>query len=475
MSANPKANLALLRPLLIVIVALAIAFGLYTTRPEREAQVQEKTTVVVDAIEVYREALQLKIQSQGTVVPGTETKLAAEVQGRIIEVGKHFVAGGFVRKGDVLLRIDDLEYKTALSRAQASVASAKTHLAEERGRAEVAYQDWLRYNKEGKRSAQAKSLALREPQIEEAEANLQAAQADLARARENLSRTAIKAPYDGLVRSRDVDLGQHVSIGTALGICFATDTVEVRLPIPEHKLALLELPIPGQPNSKTVPIELSLEINQQQHRWPATLARIESVVDERSRVLYLVAEVQDPYQLSSVHSGNISNSISDNSSAVRAVATPPLRVGTFVSALVAGKTLDNIIRIPQNVLQTDNKVWLVDSNGSMFEQSVTVIANDTDFAYITAGLNDADRIAMGYVDISVPGASVEIAKLIQLAPPEPLFTPDSLNTPALMPANALPDVLPDATRSQSSAKIARSVESDRSLDATGEDPAARGI
>lgn len=451
MPALPTTKLSTLRPLLIIAIAMIIAYLLYAAKPERVEQAREENIVLVDAIEVYRETLQLKIPSQGTVLPSTQTKLSSEVQGRIIEVGKQFVAGGFVRQGDLLLRIDDLEYKTALARAKASVATAQTQLAEQRGRAEVAYQDWLNYKKEGKRSAQAKSLALREPQIAEAEANLQAAKADLAKAKENLSRTAIKAPYDGLIRSRDVDLGQHVGVGTELGICFATDSVEVRLPIPEHKLALLELPTLGAKNIQAVPIELSLEVNKQHYRWPAELARIESVVDERSRVLYLVARINDPYQLQHQTGNN-----------------PPLRVGTFVNAVIAGKTLDNIIRVPQNVLQTDSKVWLVDANGGMYEQSVEVIANDTDFAYITSGLNDADRIAMGYVDISIPGSKVNIAKLIQLSAPEPFFQPNSLGEPE-------PDLMPANTADKAAEKIAGSIDTRRSLESNTKDPAARGI
>lgn len=423
-TATSTSKLAALRPFLIVLVALAIAVGLYQLKPEQAQQSIESKVMLVDAIEVFNETIQLKIPSQGTVTPSTETKLSSEVQGRIIAVGKNFVAGGFVHKGDLLLRIDDLEYKTALARAQASVASAKTLLAEERGRAEVAYQDWLRYNKEGKRTKQAKSLALREPQIAEAIANLDAAKADLSKAKENLSRTNVTAPYDGLVRSRDVDLGQHVSVGTALGVCFSTAEVEVRLPVPEHKVALLNLPAPNSSDSQTIAIELSVNLNEVEYRWPASLERIESVLDDRSRVLYVIAKVDDPYQLAN-------NSLDSNADTDTQISNsrqnPPLRVGTFVNASIAGITLDNIIRVPQNVLQTDNKVWLVDNNGNMYEQAVKVIASDSEFAYIASGLNNADRIAMGYVDVSIPGAKVAIANLIQLPAATPIVSPS--NTP----------------------------------------------
>ncbi len=402
-----------LRPIVIVFIAIAVSYLLYLSKPEPVQQVQEKMRLLIDAVEVQNETRQISIYSQGTVTPSTETALSSAVQGRIIEVADNFVAGGFVQQGDLLLRIDDLSYRTAVARAQASVAAANTRLVEERGRADVAYQDWLRYKKEGKRSAEAKSLALREPQIAEASANLHAAKADLTKAEEDLTRTNVIAPYDGLVRQRSVDVGQHVAVGTVLGICFATDEIEVRLPVAEHKLALLALPALGKKtmqgtmqgamqatSQKTIqatPIRLTVSLNKTEHHWLANLTRVESVIDERSRMLYLVATVNDPYQLKTQQTDK-----------------PPLRVGTFVNASISGKSLDNIVRIPHDVLQTDSTVWLIDSNNNLQRRTVSIIANDNQYAYVDSGLTSGDKIAIGYIDSGNIGNQVSIAKLITL-------------------------------------------------------------
>ena len=388
-----------LRPVAIILIAVAVSSLLYLSRPEPMQQTPEKSRLIINAIAVQSETLQITINSQGTVLPSTETELSSEVQGRVIEVADHFVAGGFVQQGDLLLRIDDLEYRTAVARAQASVAAANTRLAEERGRADVAYQDWLRFNKEGKRSAQAKSLALREPQIAEASANLHAAKADLAKAEENLSRTAVTAPYDGLIRHRSVDLGQHVSVGMTLGICFSTRQIEVRLPVAENKLSLLDIPTPSQEATHATPISLTVNLNNIDHHWQARLVRVESVLDERSRMLYLVASVNDPYQLQSP---------------AAKTNKPVLRVGTFVNALIAGKALDNIVRIPHDVLQTDNTVWLIDDNGNLQRRAVSIIANDNNYAYVDSGLTSGDQIAIGYIDSGNIGNQVNIGELIKL-------------------------------------------------------------
>lgn len=392
-SAAPKA----FRPIAIIVIAITVSYLLYLSKPAPIQQAQEEIRLLIDAVEVQSETRQIIIPSQGTVLPSTETALSSAVQGRVIEVANHFVAGGLVKKGDLLLRIDDLTYRTAVARAQASVAAANARLAEERGRADVAYQDWLRYKKEGNRSAEAKSLALREPQIAEASANLQAAKADLSKAEEDLARTNVIAPYDGLVRQRNVDLGQHVSVGTVLGICFATHEIEVRLPVAEHKLALLALPTPGKETTQTPTIQLTVSLNKTDQHWLAHLTRVESVIDDRSRMLYLVATVNDPYQLKTPQTN-------------QAI----LRVGTFVNASITGKFLENIVRIPHDVLQTDSTVWLIDSNGRLQRKAVSIIANDKHYAYVDSGLVSGDKIAIGYIDSGNIGNKVSIANLIQL-------------------------------------------------------------
>ena len=420
-SLTPKA----FRPIAIIVIAITISYLMYLSKPAPIQQTPEKSRLLIDAVEVQSDTRQIIVHSQGTVLPSTETALSSAVQGRVIEVADHFVAGGFVQQGDLLLRIDDLTYRTAVARAQASVAAANTRLVEERGRADVAYQDWLRYKKEGQRSAEAKSLALREPQIAEASANLQAAKADLAKAEEDLARTTVIAPYDGLIRQRNVDVGQHVAVGTVLGICFATDEIEVRLPVAEHKLSLLALPTPGKETTQATPIQLTVRLNKTDHHWLAKLTRVESVIDDRSRMLYLVATVNDPYQLNSqqaTHTGQTKQ--------------PVLRVGTFVNASITGKSLENIVSIPHDVLQTDNTVWLIDNNGKLQRRAVSIIANDSRYAYVDSGLVSGDKIAIGYIDSGNIGSQVRIAKLIKL--------PKDKANPAQTSEPATPRTVPDS-------------------------------
>ncbi|MAV75593.1 MAG: hypothetical protein CL691_03120 [Cellvibrionales bacterium] len=411
MSIQPKQTHKLTQPVTIIFIAIIIATLLFINRPEQDKQSLPETPISLEAYSVFSETVEMSIQSQGMVQPSTETLLAAEVQGRIIEVGENFVAGGKISQGDTLLRIDDLAYRTAVIRAKAALAQAETELAEERGRAEVAFQDWSRHKKNSSRSEQAKQLALREPQINESIAKLNAAKADLEHAREQLKRTNVIAPYDGIIKNRFVDLGQHVSLGMNLGLCFSTEKAKVRLPIAEHKLELIDLKQSGDSSPEII---LSVDLPQSSHQWSARLSHSEGVIDERNRMLYLIAEIIDPYQLKNPNNN------------------PPLRIGTFVSAKIFGKKIDEIFRIPQTVLQPDDSVWIIGDDGKLERRAINIIMTDSEYAFINEGLYEKDKIASGYVESSVLGREVNVARLIKI----PNLSPQtSINSQSLTENN----------------------------------------
>ncbi len=273
--------------ILLVVVMVTIAKG---KRPDRKDS--GSLAVRVDAIPAEMVSLNFSVYSQGTVKPRTETTLVAEVAGQIVSVSSNFIPGGFFRQGEVLLQIDPSDYETALLRAQASLAARKAQLADQTARSEQARKDWANLGRQGEPS----DLTLRIPQLAEAKAAVQAAEAELKEAERKLQRTRIKVPYDGLVRSKLVDVGQFVSPGTPLGVTFAIDTAEIRLPLSGNDLKFLDLPSATRlEESQRVPVTLSAEDSGSDKQWNAQIVRTEGVVDIGSRVIYAVAEVVDPY------------------------------------------------------------------------------------------------------------------------------------------------------------------------------------
>lgn len=368
--------------------AAVISATLYIMRPAAEIAEPVYAAVTVDVATVVKENLRIEVQAQGTVTPLQETAILAEVKGRIIEVAKDFQVGGFVSRNEILLRIDPRDYQTSLLHAQAALEAAESALVQEKGRGEVAQREWEKLPKNSQRSPEARDLYLRKPQLEEANARFLAAQADLNTARDNLERTIIRAPYDALIRQKNTDLGQFVAPGTALADIFSVETAEVRLPIPQSKLAYLELPGLGGYKDGSA-IDLYTDVNGDIKHWPAHLDRTEGVFDERSRVLYTVARIDDPYGLR--HPGRL-----------------PLRIGTFVNASIEGRQLNQVVVLPRYVLRAGSYVWVVDESGHLRNRPVTSLRTGGDWVYISAGLDEGEQVSLTGLDASFTGALVQI-------------------------------------------------------------------
>ena len=399
----------------MLAAASAVTLLMYLNRPTTEIAEPVYKPVTVDVAEVVMERVRIPVLAQGTVSPMQETILQAEVRGRILEVSDDFNVGGFVAEGEVLLRIDPRDYQTSLLRAQAAIESAESNLAQERGRAEVALREWQKLPKGSQRSDEARDLYLRKPQLEQAEAQLLAARADLDTARDNLNRTVIRAPYDALIRAKHSDLGQFVNAGSPLAEVVGIEVAEVRLPIPQGKLPYLELPdITGTENGAL--IDLYTESAGARRHWSARLHRTEGVFDERSRALFTVARVIDPYSL-------------------KEPGREPLRIGTFVNASIQGRAFDNVVVLPRYLLRAGNELWVIDKDNRLRSRQVGILRTGGDMIYVYEGLSEGELVSLTGLDNSFRGAEIEIQSR----------TPSNLLHQSGLPLRATPPVEdPDA-------------------------------
>jgi len=381
-------------PLILIITSVLVVIALIAYKNSQRAERKPETAqaILVDTIVAEVSSLNLTVNSQGTVRPRTETTLVAEVPGKIVSVSADFVAGGFFRKGEVLLQIDPSDYRAGLKRALASLASRKAKLADETARSEQALKDWQNMGKQG----QPSDLGLRKPQMADAKANVSAAEADVEKARRDLERTQITVPYDGLVRQKAVDIGQYVAPGTRVGITFAVDTAEVRLPLTNSDLKYLDIPTGTAARNQErnfPPVTLSAQRAGDTDIWQARIIRTEGVVDETSRVVYAVAQVIDPY-------GVLGQSQQEE-----------LKIGTFVNAEIQGLPAEDIVVLPRHVLQTNNTVLSVDAKSELEILPVTVLRAEPKKVYISSGIHTGTRVITTTLDAPVPGTRLAVREV----------------------------------------------------------------
>jgi RND family efflux transporter MFP subunit len=369
-------NRKLKRALLIVgIFAVAIvgAIGLSRMKPPPQTRDMPDAAPLIEVMTLQSYDASFRIDSQGTVRPRTETVLSAEISGAIVGISPKFVAGGVFRKGEELLRIDPTNYDVAVDRARAMLAQRQ-----------IEYDGATRLRDQGYRA---------EAEFASAAAALAAAKADLVNAERNLERTRISLPYDGIVRAKDADLGQYVNPGTRLGVTFATDIAEVRLPLTDQDLAFIELPdaaaIRETGRAAGPKVELTAVREGRPQSWTAHIVRTEGVVDEKSRVTYAVAEISDPYRLGAGDSG-----------------VEPLPIGTFVSAQIMGRTVSGVVRVPRSALRANSQLLFVDDEDSLRIRSVEILRADSRYAYLHGGAAAGDRISLTTIESPLNGMRV---------------------------------------------------------------------
>ena len=371
-----------------ILVAAALLSWLVAARQQPERKPAPPPSLLVDVATAEREPVTFVVHSQGVVTARTRTTLVSEVSGQIVEVSPAFVSGGFFKRGDVLVRIDPRNYQAALKRARSEVAKAQTKVATEHALAGYAYQDWQRLRSLDATAKPASDLALRKPQLAEAVAGLEFAEADLDRAKEDLNRTVIRAPYDGMVREKRADVGQFVNMGTALADTLAIDYAEVRLPLPQNELQYIDLPTAQ--DDAFLPVTLNADIGGVAHTWRGRVVRTEGVFDAQSRVLHVVAQVDDPYRTGDGAGGE------------------PLRIGTFVTAEIQGRPGGELFVIPRHSLQRGRTIWLVGDDMAIRPRELDIMRSDEQFAYVAGGLEAGDRYTVTPPEQPLPGMLVRI-------------------------------------------------------------------
>jgi len=368
-----------------VLIVLALVNAANNRTPDKVAEITR--ALLVDTIPAKMDSLNLSVVSQGSVRPRTETVLVAEVPGKIVKVAPDFVAGGFFKKGEMLLQIDPSDYEAALKRAQANLASKRAQYADQNARSEQAMKDWKNLGKQGEPS----DLTLRKPQLAEALAGVKSAEADVQKAQRDLDRTRISLPYDGLVRSKQVDVGQYVGPGTTLGVTFSIATAEIRLPLSSTDIAYLQLPsATSLEGDNRPPVKLTAEGSGISGQWDAEIIRTEGVIDESSRVIYAVAEVVDPYAV-----------LGESTQA-------ELKVGTFVRAEIEGRRVENVFVLPRSVLRSDNTVLVANEQSNLEISPVEVLRSEPMVVYISQGIEEGDQVIATAIDVPIPGMKLTI-------------------------------------------------------------------
>ena len=369
----------LIIPVFILGIFLFLAATLMATAPVLEPSSVEKLATTVRVVEIQPKSVQLKVNSQGSVMPSTESQLIPEVSGKVSWMSPNLVAGGYFDDQEILIRVDDTDYKTKLDRAQANLTRAEA----EQQHNEFEYRRMQSLVKRNLVSRSQLENSLRAYRV--AEASLQDATANFNQAEKDLARTQIRAPFAGLVRSENVDIGQFVSRGSPIATIYAGNQAEVRLPVADRQLAFLNIPVSirGEiPQEFQPEVTLTAQYAGQTLEWKGNIVRSEAEIDVSSRMVQLVARVE-----------SASNPV-------------PLSIGLFVSAEIQGLAAKNVVVLPREALRNDNQVLVVDDENRLRFRKIETLRLYQDDLLVQAGLEAGERVCISPLQTAIEGMVV---------------------------------------------------------------------
>ncbi len=371
-------------PIVILSVLVVAGFLILRNPPELNRRGPAKAPqTLVETVKVRPSDYQVIVNSYGSARPRTQSMVVSQVSGQIINIDQKFRPGGFFREGDKLLDIDSRDYDANVNIAEASLMDALQAEAQELARSEQALIDWQRLSAPDEKPS---ALALREPQLQAAKARVLSARSTLTKAQLDLERTKIRAPFAGRVLQQMVDLGQVVSTGAQLAEIYATDLVEVRLPLRNTDLDFVDLP--EEQSTHRPLVEISSELGGGR-KWQGEIVRTEGAIDETSRQLHVVAQIKDPFR-------------------VQGSAGRPLKIGEYVTAEISGRVLKDAKVIPSKTIYQNTYVYIVEDN-LLFRKEIEIAWQNGVDTIVASGIEVGDELVTTPLGQVTSGTSVSVA------------------------------------------------------------------
>ena len=368
-------------PVVVVLLGAACAGAMVAFNPSAERKAPAPKVATVEVLEATPSDQVAVVQATGAVQPARQVTLVPEVQGKVVEVHPSLRPGGRIAEGEVVARVDPRDYRILVAQEEARVKQAEVEYQLELGRQGIARREWELLG-DGRPPGEV-PLALRQPQLVAAEHALESAKSSLQRAQLNLSRTALRAPFDAVVTAENVDVGQVVGAQSQVATLVGTDELWVKVSVPLEQVAALQVPgADGDGDGSPARITQRLPDG--------------SVVEREGRLLQVFGELDAQTRTASLLVG-----------VDRPMAGPglPLLSGAYVQVELRGRVLPGTFRVPRIALDNGDEVWVVE-DGKLAKRSVRIGWRDDTDVVVTGGLSAGDQVVTSPLALALEGMSV---------------------------------------------------------------------
>ena len=388
-SVKGRRLLNLLLSLLIIVLGLVVATYVTHKAPKAQKRAPVKVIPVVEVQVVQPGEHRIMVPAMGTVVPARELVLKAQVSGKVLSLHPEFIEGGYIKENAEILQIDPVDYELTVTLAEAKVKEAESALELAEEEANAAKEEWrLLYDGDSSTNAKPPPLVVKEPQLAAAQARLKGDQAELKQVELDLKRTSVRAPFNGIVRTKSVEVGSLVTPQDALAELLGVDEYWIQVSVPVDYLRWISVPKRRGKKGSEVRV-----VHQSGYERSGEVIELLGDLESEGRMARILVAVKDPLGLQ--NSGQ---------------TTRPLLIGEYVRVEVEGSQLTQVFRIPRIALREDNTVWLVGEGSTLNIRPVTTIWRDTQTVFLDQGLNPGDQVIVSDLAAPVEGMKIQMQK-----------------------------------------------------------------
>jgi RND family efflux transporter MFP subunit len=376
-----KLKIAVQLLLVVIVIGAGVAAAAYfkKTAPRTQRRPRVPMAPLVETTVLTSGPHAVTVSAMGVVVPAEEMTLKSRVSGQVVALQPEFTVGGLLKKGQGILKVDDSDYRLAVAQAESAVVDSKYALSLEQGRQAVAQREWSLLG--GKATGADADLALRKPHLEKAKADLAASEAALEKARLDLARTRITAPFNAIVRSRQVATGSQIGTQEALAELVGTDRFWVEVSLPVDRLNWIRIPRRAAEKGATATVHYGAD-----HQIQGEVVRLMGDLTTEGRMARVLVAVEDPLGLKA-----------ENRERTH------LLIGEYVRVEIEGRNLADVILLPRSALHDGNTVWLVTSENTLSIREVTPVWRDEDSIVVKEGLAAGDRLITSALPAPIDG------------------------------------------------------------------------
>lgn len=394
---RPHKVLFFFLPSIIIVLAVAIAVIMVKTKPQARRQPPGERITQVTLMTLTSSAERIVLSANGTVAPAQRVSLKPRVSGEVVWINPRFLPGGRFDAGEELLRVDDSDYRLAVEARKAELAQAELAYSLELGQQDIAQHEWNLIEDRSAATELDEELTLRRPHLKSAEAKLESAKAALERAGLDLARTRVKAPFRGVVVTRDVDIGEQVGTQTQLGTIAGTDEYWIDATVPVDQLRWIkEADADGRGGSpvRVLPgggIRADAE-------WAGRVLNVKPDLESRGRLARVLVSVKDPLNGGAGRSNEM-----------------PLLIGSYVRLEIEGGEAENVFRLPDAAIHDGVNVWIM-SNERLEIRPVSLLWRGSDSVLVNDGLADGELVVVSDIAAPVPGMRLEEEHPLTVSP-----------------------------------------------------------